>query len=125
MKKEPQTTPFSVKKSLSVQNDNEEFRKQIRKLLTECHVFLHEYPKWSFYNKDNSFATASFNYDSVKQRIAYKMILDELFGETKLEIDISRNENHINFQTQIDFSKPRMVMKTNPDTLEFYFEWED
>ncbi len=49
--------------------------------------------------------------------------LDELFGETKLEIDNSRNENHFYFQMKIDF--PKMVMKTNPDTLGFYFEWED
>ena len=54
-----------------------------------------------------------------------KKNLDALFGETKLEIDISRNENHINFQTQTDFGKPKMVMKTDMATLGFYFEWED
>ena len=57
--------------------------------------------------------------DNLKRR------LDELFGETKLDIDSSRSKNKINLQTQIDFTKPKMVIKPDPATLGIYVEWED
>lgn len=69
---------MSLKKSISIQKANEQFKTQINKMLKDCHVCLHEFPKWTFYNIDDSFATASFKYDSVKQRIAYKMIREFL-----------------------------------------------